>query len=325
MRNNLTVILRAAKDFVTRMQIPSSFTTFRMTGLQFRGNLGRSHHHSIPCLLFMVVLAGMMMVGCGQQEPQDSGDTARKHEMTIAAAPELNDPLQEIKMGLESDDTSLALSFVFGGPDELLRKLDSGAAFDLLLLGPVDTGLFQKTDLFIAPPALLTSDPLLLVTSLHSPDSMATLADLARGQFASIAVIDEPLPAGTLSSIALRHHGLPDSLRNRIVGTATPRAAIDMIAGGRAAAGLIPASEARRFEGRLRILDTAFSGQLHDTSRAVPMSLRYYAAIPRSARDTTAANLLLKQLLRPVVQRVFTHYGFFGAWGTPAPAPQTHN
>lgn len=324
MRNNLTVILSAAKDLVTPMQILRSFTMFRMTGLQSSGILGHGYYHSVTCLIFIMILA-VMIGGCGQKEPQSAADPARTRTMVIAAAPELSDPLQEIKMGLESDDTSLALSFVFGGPDELLRKLDSGAAFDLLLLGPADTVNPWKADLFIEPPAFLAGDPLVLVTSLHSPDSAATLDTLVLGRFGSIAVINDRLPAGALTRRTLWHYPLPDSNRARFVVTATPRQAVDTIAAGRAAVGLIPSSEARRFEGRLRVLDTAFSAEPSDTGRAVPAQMGYYAAIPRSARDTAAARRLLDLLLRPVVLRVFTHYGFSAAADIPAPAPQTHN
>lgn len=271
--------------------------------------------HSL--LLCAIVPAAMLIAGCEKhlyQRPDDRWPD--RPEVSVAADSALMELFQEISPGIDNVDSTLRLSVTFLPPEELPSRVNGKGGFGIVLYGvlpgnstgllPAATGLKEVAE---GSPVLVGGDPLVLLAAAGSPLAAEAPVKLADARFATVATIDPQRPEGSLTATTLRRLGLADTLAGRLLTAGNERDLIDMLTSGKAAIGIMAGSDARRFEGRVTVVDTLSLRTADSGVREIP-SIRYYALMLRSAADSGAAARMMAWLVNPDIQRAFNHYGF---------------
>lgn len=267
-------------------------------------------------LLCAVATAAMLAGGCEKQlylRPDEQWPN--RPEVSIAADSALMELLQEISPGIDNVDSTLRLSITYLPPEDLVSRANrtGGPGIILYPMLPGDsTGMLPSAiglqEVAEGSPVLVGGDPLVVLAPAGSP-LIGAPVELADGRFATIATITQERPEGRLTAITLRRMGLADSLAGRLRQAGSERDLIDMVTSGKAAIGIMAGSDARRFEGRITVVDTLSTRRADSGMREIP-SVRYYALMLRSARDSGAAARMMAWLVNPDIQRAFHHYGF---------------
>lgn len=283
----------------------------------------RNGHCGRPGLLpVLLVIAAGMVCGCQGSDTRGGDPFHRTRHLSIAAIPELSNPLEHIKMALANDDTTLALTITYAMPNEIAWKLDSGAMFDAILTTQMTTldtfNLHNRS--FLEHWRTIAGDPLVVIVPIRSSDSAIDLPDLAASRFNLIAIPDERWKAGELALWIFEKWGLRDTLQHRLRYGMDARDVVDQVADGKAAAGIVFGSDARRFEGRVRIVQMISEPPAAATDTIPPFYIGYRAIVHRNTRDSVKAFELVEYLLSPMAQQIFNHYGFTPADSMPMKA-----
>ncbi len=271
----------------------------------------------LPSLLLCAIATAAMLAGGCEKDLYLRPDEQwpNRPEVSIAADSALMELLQEIMPGIDNVDSTLRLSVTFLPPEELLRQARGNNGFGIILYAvlPGDSigtlpPAMRLEEVAGGSPVLVGGDPLVLLAAAGSPPPAAPV-NLADGRFATIATISPERPEGRLTLMTLRRMGLADTLAGRLRPAGSERDLIDMLAGGEAAIGIMAGSDARRFEGRVTVVDTLSARTADSGMREIP-SIRYHALMLRSAPDSGAAARMMAWLVNPDIQRAFHHYGF---------------
>lgn len=276
----------------------------------------------LPSLLLCAIATAALLAGGCEKDlylrPDDQWPN--RPQVSIAADSALMELLQEIMPGIDNVDSTLRLSVTFVPPEELLPRVNGNGGFGIILYGmlPGDSigilpSAIRSEDVAEGSPVLVGGDPLVLLAAASSPLAAQAAAqapvNLAESRFATIATITTERPEGRLTAMTLRRMGLADTLAGRLRPAGSERDLIDMLADGKAAIGIMAGSDARRFEGRVTVVDTLSLRTADSGMREIP-SIRYHALMLRSAPDSGAAARMMAWLVNPDIQRAFHHYGF---------------
>ncbi len=254
----------------------------------------------------------LLAVGCEPAQHRKE-PTHLPAKLLLVADSSLREPLNEIERDIENSDSTLRFSVTFASHDEMRAAADSGR-FDLLLY--TDTGndpqlIRGSEDSTYGPDQtmLVAGEPLVVVVAHDSRLPLISIRDLAALPSTRIAILEQPALEARLAEEALGRNGLWRTLEHRRLLARDSRDVIDMITDARADAGIIRGSEARRFDARVRIVDTLRSPS-PTADPGINPYIRYRIAALSHLQDNTAARRLLEQFIHPDNQRIFSHYGF---------------
>lgn len=98
--------------------------------------------HSIKAWLLLVLSVLFLLAGCRQSPQEGMALTAPKRELSIAAAANLRNVLEEMRLQFSKENPDVAIRLTFGSSGMLTQQIISGAPFDLFLAA--NTGFPQK-------------------------------------------------------------------------------------------------------------------------------------------------------------------------------------
>ncbi len=226
----------------------------------------------------------------------------------MLAAASLTDVLEELAESYQkaSGDT-LVLSF--GASNLLARQVEEGAPADLFLSADeASMDRLEAQKLLVAGSRRsLLSNRLVIVVPTDSPLSIRTAEDLAGSAVRHLALAEpRTVPAGIYAREYLSRKGLWERLAERVIPADNVRAALAVVEGGDAEAGIVYASDARMTR-RVRV---AFTVPAAEGPR-----ISYPVALLSGSHEPEAARRVLEYLSSEAALAVFRRYGF----ETPAP------
>ncbi|HRC86239.1 MAG TPA: molybdate ABC transporter substrate-binding protein [Thermoanaerobaculia bacterium] len=229
-------------------------------------------------------------------------------EIRVLAAASLTDVLEELAESYQkaSGDT-LVLSF--GASNLLARQVEEGAPADLFLSADeASMDRLEAQKLLVAGSRRsLLSNRLVIVVPTDSPLSIRTAEDLAGSAVRHLALAEpRTVPAGIYAREYLSRKGLWERLAERVIPADNVRAALAVVEGGDAEAGIVYASDARMTR-RVRV---AFTVPAAEGPR-----ISYPVALLSGSHEPEAARRVLEYLSSEAALAVFRRYGF----ETPAP------
>ena len=231
-------------------------------------------------------------------------------EVTVFAAASLKTALDEIAAGYTAA-TGTPVTLSYGGSSALARQIEQGAPADIFLSASTAwmDDLAEKA--LIQPDSrldLLGNSLILIAPGTAQPltiDSSLDLPGLLDGGKLSMATVDS-VPAGQYGKEALESLGLWAAVQPDIVQSENVRAALQLVALGEAALGIVFASDAIAEPGVTAI--GTFPADSHTP-------ITYPAALTLEADSEAAA--FLDHLSTPEATAVFGANGFLPL--TPAP------
>ena len=232
------------------------------------------------------------------------GAAAEPEPLSVAVAISLRPAIDEAAALFVEQRTDARLRVHAGGSGLLMQQLRRGAPFDLFISASADEieRLERAGRVRGASRRTLAGNRLVVVVPREATPP-ATAAGLSAPVYDRIATGNpRTAPLGRYAEDALRALGLWESLERRIIPAENARQALEYVARGEVAAGILYRSDARLAGDRIRL-----GPEL--PSHAQP-DIRYEAAILTDARRPDLAAELLDLLQSAAGREILERHGF---------------
>jgi molybdate transport system substrate-binding protein len=233
-------------------------------------------------------------------------DVAVGQDLTVAAASDLQSVFAKLAEQFERE-TSHHVKLTFGSSGNFYAQIRNGAPFDLFFSADIDYPR-QLEQAGLAEPGTMyhyaTGRLVLWVRNGGPVQLQKGLMGLAAASVRRIAIANPAhAPYGRAAVAALRHEGLYDALRDKLVLGENVAQAAQFVQSGNAEAGILA-------------LALALTPALRDSGAYVEIPPSFYPAIEQAAvvlQSSTHKDLarqFLVFLARPEVQRLLEQSGF---------------
>lgn len=230
----------------------------------------------------------------------ESPQVDAQQSVLILAAASTSDAVQEIAHEFEQQHPGTSVRASFGASSTLAQQIVAGARADLFLSASSQWADVLEQKGLVAKRVDLLGNRLVVVVPADSPLKISSPDALADGQVRRLALADPAaVPAGVYARAALEKLGLWERLSPRVAAGADVRQALDFVATGAAAAGIVYASDVVA-QNKVRIACEFPAEYSQD--------IRYPLVLVKGAGPDAAK--LLEFMSSPEALRVFERYGF---------------
>lgn len=224
--------------------------------------------------------------------------------LLVAAASDLNPALAEIAAAFERE-TGVRAEVTFGSSGSLYAQIENGAPFDVFLSASVDYArdLIQK-DRAEADPLIYARGKLVLWArerKLLSPDEPLERALSAPAAWRIAIANPQHAPYGQAAVAALRHYGLYDRQKKKLVLGENVGQAAQFVHSGNAEVGLIALSQA--------LAPAMQAGAFREVPHEAYPPIQQAGVLVKERKNPMAAKFLAF-LGSPEAQRILQRYGF---------------
>jgi molybdate transport system substrate-binding protein len=257
----------------------------------------------IPALVSAVLVAGLLVAGCGDDRASPPTTTATAAEdilagsSTIVAAQSLAGAFGAIEKAFETEHPQVDLEISFDGSAKLAAALIQGAPADLF--ASADESNLEK----VAAEGLTTGDPVVfaknalqIVVAQGNPKGIKTLADLTEADV-KLSLCGPAVPCGTYARQAFEKAGLatpPAGDQDSVKGI------VAQVQLGEADAGIVYVTDVQAAED-VEAVDLAASAQV---------SAIYPASVLAGAKNPAVAQAFMEFLITTEAQDILVAYGF---------------
>jgi molybdate transport system substrate-binding protein len=230
------------------------------------------------------------------------GHAAPAAQMTIAAAADLHEAMDQVVAAYRRDHPATTINVVYGASGTLTTQIEQGAPFDLFfsadsdyprqLIAHGDAG-GQATPYAVGHLALWSAS-----LDMHG----VKLTDLAAPRFGRIAIANpEHAPYGKRAEQALRHAGVWDAVQPRLVYGENIAQAAQFASSGNAQVGIIALSLALRPE---------MNGSFAPVPDSAFDPLVQSFVLTRRGGDNDLARDFARYVQTPPARAILAHFGF---------------
>jgi molybdate transport system substrate-binding protein len=244
-------------------------------------------------------VAGLVVVlGCWTALP--AGDTPLYVSVAVSLRPALEDAIAEYRTGGERPEILLNS----GGSAMLLQQIRRGAPADLLISASLDEiDRLVDEGLAVADTRRRLASNRLVVVVPRGARLPSSVGDLVGAGFDTVVVANpKTAPLGRYTRQALAALGLWERLEPRTVQAENARHALEYVARGEVAAGVV------------YLTDAQLRGDRVSRGPEIPLRLHdpigYEGVVLDGASRPEAAAALLEWLTTPVAQAVLDRHGF---------------
>lgn len=250
-------------------------------------------------ILFMFFI----LIGCANNDKEESMNEKENVELTIAAAASLNEALTEIGQEYQNIHKNVKITYNFGGSGTLQKQIENGAPIDLFFSAAQDKfkelqkqGILE-TDLSAD---LLRNDLVMIVGNENN--SLKNINDLTK---ASKIALGTPatVPAGQYGKQTLENLKLWSDVESKIVFAKDVRGVLTYVESGNVDAGFVYHTDALASK-MVRVAATVSDG-LHDP-------IIYPVGVMKDSKHKEEAKDFYQYLQSKEAIAVFEKYGFKG-------------
>ncbi len=224
--------------------------------------------------------------------------------ISVAAAISLRDALSSAAKQYKAE-TGDEVEFSFASSGQLANQILNGAPVDLFISAAnkqIDE-LSKAGTIDDATRKVVAGNSLVLIVPADSKSPPDSLTALKGNGIARIA-IGEPrtVPAGQYAQEALKHAGVIEAIKEKLIFGANVRQVLDYVQRGEVSAGLVYATDAKIAGDKVRVAATVDSAE-HEP-------IVYPAAIVKASKKAGAAKKFLDFLLSEKGQAALKEFGF---------------
>jgi molybdate transport system substrate-binding protein len=261
---------------------------------------GAGWRHRRSGIITVIILLSSLAAGCARQ-PAAATDSGRAPEITIAAAANLADALDELGRQFTSR-TGIEVKYSLGSTADLARQIENNAPFDVFAAADAEHLAELDAKGLIAPGtrALYARGRLVLWVPRGSPAAIQRLEDVAHTGVRNIAVAKPELaPYGQATVDALQSLRLWSQVEPKVVYGQNVSQARQFAATGNAEAAFIPRALVKDGDGLIIEVDE----KLH---RPIDQAIGVIKASPRQG----AARQFVAFVLSDDGQALLERYGY---------------
>lgn len=261
--------------------------------------LCKSHSKSAGILLAFV----FFLTGCTQ--PEKAPDSlSRPTEITVSAAASLQNAFREIGE-IYQKQTGTKVNFNFASSGVLQKQIEQGAPTDVFAsAGQMQMdALVEKSLIVKETRQTFAKNELVLILPFDSKVTALSFAQYLERNEEKIAVGNpKTVPAGQYAEQTLTRLNLLEKLKPRLVFGEDARQVLDYVARGEVSAGIVYASDAKAFEGKVQMVARA-AEDLHDP-------ILYPIAVLKNSAAQNAAKSFIEFVLSSEGQLILQKNGF---------------
>lgn len=224
-------------------------------------------------------------------------------EITVSAALSLKGPFEEIGKAMEK--RGVKVIFNFGASGMLQKQIEGGAPVDLFAAASLKEldELLKKGLLKENAKSDFAGNSIALVSSMKSGIRVKSFSDLKKGEIKRIAIGNPAtVPAGKYSEEVLRHSGVWDAIKDKLVFAENVKQVMDYVVREEVEAGMLFQTDAMARKDDVRILIEA----PRDSHKPVVYSI---AAIS-GTRNEKAAREFISLVMSEEGRGILQKYGF---------------
>ena len=231
------------------------------------------------------------------------GPPTASTDLTVSAAISLKDALDDIALAYRDERPRTRIRLNLGSSGTLLRQIEQGAPVDVFIsASPNEMDSLEAKGLLLPGTRenLVGNSVVLIVPA--GPTGIADFLDLTKPSVKAIAV-GEPrtVPAGKYAQEVLKHLGLYDRLKPKLVLSKDVRQVLTYVETTNADAGIVYSTDAKTSK-KVSVVATA----PQDSHSPV----LYPAAVIRNSSNQPAAKDFLAFLAGEKARAIFQKYGF---------------
>ena len=245
--------------------------------------------------LLLAVAMGLALQG---------GWAQSKGEIIVSAAASLKNAFEELAPIYEKQ-TGVKPAFNFAASGVLQQQIESGAPADVFAsAAQKQMGDLQARGLIdVATRKDFTGNSLVLIIPADSKLKISAFADLARPEFARIAIGNpKTVPAGQYAEESLKNLNLWDKLQPRFIMAENVRQVLDYVSRGEVDAGLVYSSDAAVAGNKISIVSQA--------PKRTHQEIIYPVAVVKDSKNSDAAKKFVDLLLGDTGKKILAKYGF---------------
>jgi molybdate transport system substrate-binding protein len=228
-----------------------------------------------------------------------------KTEILVSAAISMKNAFEEIGRVYEATNRNAKVSFNFGASGDLARQIDSGAPVDVFVPASVTEmdDIDSKGLILRETRVNFARNRLVLVVPAQSVLRIASFVDLRKPEVKRIAMGNpKTVPAGRYAEEVVRHYGVLDSLRERLVFAENVRQVLDYVVRGEVDAGIVYSTDAMTRPKEVTPVATAPEGS--------HKPILYPIAVIKGTKSESAARGLVSLVVSPEGRKILERYGF---------------
>lgn len=230
---------------------------------------------------------------------------ARGETLTVAAAPSLRAPFQEILRMFEQEH-GVPVEVRYGPSHTLRRQIEQGAPIDVFLSESIqEVELLQQKGLtLLGGPRQYAQTSMVVVMSSASAATSVSFGDASLSGAWRVALVDPKASnVGAISVKALKQMDPLAHHHARLVPASHTDEVVRLVSGGDADVGVVYRADAIN-SGQVRIIDEAPAG------RSIPVV--FSQAVVSTCREASlpAAQQFMNFMMSPRIQKLLLKYGF---------------
>jgi len=227
------------------------------------------------------------------------------HEIMISAAFSLKNAFEEIGKVFQEKYPKVKAVFNFGASGDLARQIEAGAPVDVYASAAQKDmdDLIIKGIIVVDSKVDFLSNTVVLLKPANSKLKLRSLKDLLRAEVKKI-VIGNPktVPAGRYAEESLKHFGLWEPLKNKLIFAENVRQALDYLARGEVDAGFVFSTDAQVRSKEVEIITTL--------SESSHQPIIYPIGIIKGTKEGTWSKKFIDFVMSKESQAILTRYGF---------------
>ncbi|WP_419867983.1 molybdate ABC transporter substrate-binding protein [Chryseobacterium sp. CT-SW4] len=252
--------------------------------------------------LITISLLLLLLTGCKKSGREASGNPAVKPQLSVAAAANLRDVLEELKKKYISEYPGKKIEITFGSSGMLVQQILNGAPFDLFL--SADTKFpekLQQAGKTLGTPEIYAYGKLALWSTRQ--DVSKGLTVLLDPRIKKIAIANPELaPYGKSAVEALEKSGLYDKVNHKIVWAENINQAAQFASSGNADTGFIALSNALNKEMKKR-------GKYYELPENISPPIAQSAIIIKGKNEDEAKEFM-EFIRSPKAGAIWKSYGY---------------
>ncbi len=208
--------------------------------------------------LVVAAVIALAAAGCGQARGSGAQTAAgaAPRRLSVLAASSLDEPFRAAAAAFTDAHPGVAVDVSPAGSQTLVTQLAAGAPADVLATADTESMRAARDQGLVAPPRIVATNTLVVVTPAADPAGVGAPSDLARPGVRLVIAAPE-VPAGRYARAALERLGIADAAAANVVSEEQDvRGVLGKVVAGEADAGIVYATDVtERVADQVRVVD----------------------------------------------------------------------